>query len=211
MSWWVGVPTSGTDWYAYSAGSQAAANAVAVKRGDTAEGPFATKAAADEWIAEYDPGTAPTGGSGSSGGKYWVTWKDESNGTAARNSAIIWGPQANPPPQLSGWFLSGSFATKADAEAYKNAIGTGSLAPPSGTPVLGGQKVPNPLSGIDAVGSFFNMLSERGTWVRIAKVVIGAGLIFMGIQQLRVVQKGESVVVNSVGKAAKVAGTAALV
>lgn len=146
--------------------------------------------------------------------KYWVTWKDESDATAARKSAIIWGPQLNAPPQLSGWFLAGSFATKADAQAYKNDIGKNTLLPPKGTPILGGQKIPNPLGGIDDVIKYVaagaKWISDRNNIFRIVKVGVGVGLIFMGLQQLKVVQQGKTTVVNGIGKASKVAALAAV-
>lgn len=115
-------------------------------------------------------------------GKYWVTWKDEADSTAARKSALIWGPQATAPAQLSGWFEGGPFATKADAERYKNAIGTGSIIPPPGTPIIGGGvHLPNPLSGVNAIGDFFNKLGQANTWIRVAEVVLGIALIGIGI------------------------------
>jgi hypothetical protein len=178
------------------------------------QGPFVTEADGELWLKQNknwppppapkspsggggkkpagggNPSPAPPGGGGSGGGdpggKFWVTWKDESDDTAARNSAIIWGPQADPPAQRAGWFLAGAFATRADARAYKNAIGKGTLKPPPGTPVFGGQKIPDPLSGIDAVGSFFNKLGDRATWIRVAKVVIGAIMIIAGLVRMGV-------------------------
>jgi hypothetical protein len=116
--------------------------------------------------------------------EYWVTWKDESNTTDARNTANIWGPQASAPPQLSGFFRSGPFATKADAEAYKAAIGTGSIKPPPGTPLLGGQKIPNPLTGLAAIGDFFQRLTQADVWERVGEVVLGLILICAGVAKL---------------------------
>jgi hypothetical protein len=40
------------------------------------------------------------------------------------------------------------------------------------------------LKGINAVGGFFNGLTEAGTWIRVAKVVIGATLIIVGLARL---------------------------
>lgn len=113
--------------------------------------------------------------------QYWVTWKDVSNSTAARDSAVIWGPNPSAPPQLSGYFQAGPFATRADAETYEKAIGTGSITPPAGTPLLGGQKIPNPLT---SVTQFLGELTSRGLWVRIMKVLIGGVMIIVGLAQL---------------------------
>jgi Lysozyme like domain len=55
-----------------------------------------------------------------------------------------------------------------------------------GTNLYGGKglNIPNPLSGIEAVGAFFNTLSEWSTWKRVFEVaggaiLIGAGLVLM--------------------------------
>jgi len=105
-------------------------------------------------------------------GQYWVTWQDTSNDLLARSSALIWGPQDQAPPQLSGHFLAGPFNTKAEAVAYKNTIGTQDL------------HLPNPLHGLEAVGDFFNRLSQGQTWVRVGEVALGGILVYAGIRAL---------------------------
>lgn len=115
-------------------------------------------------------------------GQYWVTWKDESNAADARKSAAIWGPQANPPAQLSGFFQAGPFTNRLAAVAYKNAIGTGSIIPPPGTPIVGDVHIPNPLSGINAIGDFFQRLTEKQTWERVAEFALGGVLIYVGVR-----------------------------
>jgi len=201
VPWWIAIRDSGGTGFLFQAPGEAQAVQEASGSGATVFGgtgyptrALAAAAAAFQGIrldgSKGSPAPpaapappAPTAGAGK-GGKYWVTWKDESDGTAARNSAIIWGPQAGPPPQQPGWFLAGAFATKAAAQAYKAAIGKGTLAPPPGTPVFGGQHVPNPLSGIDAVGHFFTTLGDRATWVRILKVTVGAIMIIAGLVRM---------------------------
>lgn len=199
VQWWIGIrsASAGGTGFLFQAPGEAQAVQEASGSGATVFGgtgyptrALAAAAAAFQGIkldgspappaAPAPPAPAPGPGKG----KYWVTWKDESDGTAARNSAIIWGPQASPPPQQPGWFEAGAFATKADAQAYKAAIGKGTLAPPPGTPIFGGQHVPNPLSGIDAVGGFFSKLGDRATWVRILKVTVGAIMIIAGLVRL---------------------------
>lgn len=76
----------------------------------------------------------------------------------------------------------------------------------------GGLDITNPLTdALKYLAGAATWLSDRQNIFRVIKVGVGVGLIFMGISQLRVVAKGESIVVNSVGKASKVAATAAIV
>ena len=42
-------------------------------------------------------------------------------------------------------------------------------------------KLPNPLTGVNAIGAFFNDLGNSNTWIRVAKVVIGGLLLVIGI------------------------------
>ena len=44
--------------------------------------------------------------------------------------------------------------------------------------------LPNPLTGIDAVGSFFSKLGDRALWVRIVKVAVGAIMIIAGLAKM---------------------------
>jgi hypothetical protein len=147
------------------------------------------------------PSRTSMGGSPApNGDSYWVTWRDESDGTAARASALIWGPQPNPPPQLAGFFESTAFATRAEAVAYRNSIGKGTI---------GGLKIGNPLSGVNAIGDFFNRLSEKATWIRVGEVIVGGVILFIGIHALA---SGTAVsnASKAVAKPAKKASKAAL-
>ena len=56
--------------------------------------------------------------------------------------------------------------------------------------------IPNPLSGIAAVGNFFNVLGEPQVWIRAAEVVIGGVIVLFSINKLAG---------NPAGTAAKVA------
>lgn len=110
------------------------------------------------------------------------------------------------------------YATQAQAKAQPNSVNAlqgpaltllidqqaGAL--PSGLPGSGaippatGQAVSN-ATGLAAIGAFFSKLGTRGIWTRIAKVVVGAALILVGVVQLTHAQK----VVTTVGKAAALA------
>jgi hypothetical protein len=47
----------------------------------------------------------------------------------------------------------------------------------------------NTLSGLDAIGAFFNKLGEANTWLRIIKVVIGGVLVISGLVHLTGIDK----------------------
>lgn len=88
----------------------------------------------------------------------------------------------------------GPYPTKAAATAA--ADGTGS----SGLPGTGKQagvsssavnsangitpSLPDPLSGLAAVGDFFGRLTEAATWTRVAKVIVGAALVLIGLAHM---------------------------
>jgi hypothetical protein len=45
-------------------------------------------------------------------------------------------------------------------------------------------QVPNPLTGVDAIGAFFNSLGEASTWIRVAKVLVGGVLLLVGLAHM---------------------------
>jgi hypothetical protein len=64
--------------------------------------------------------------------------------------------------------------------------GAGSTA--AGVPAAAAQGASNayntltaPLTGINAIGAFFNSLGKSGTWIRVAKVVFGGALLVVGL------------------------------
>ncbi len=61
----------------------------------------------------------------------------------------------------------------------------------------------NPLTGINAIGDFFNRLTKSNTWIRVAEVLLGLGLIVVGLAKIA---SG-----SPVGKAALKAGKAAAI
>jgi hypothetical protein len=69
----------------------------------------------------------------------------------------------------------GPYATQAAAQAQA----TTRQAAAQSTEV--NPKLPNPLTGINAIGAFFNDLGNANTWIRVAKVVIGGLLLIIGI------------------------------
>jgi hypothetical protein len=42
----------------------------------------------------------------------------------------------------------------------------------------------NPLTGINAIGNFFNNLGNSNTWIRVAKVAVGGALLIIGLAHM---------------------------
>lgn len=71
--------------------------------------------------------------------------------------------------------VTGPYGTSAQADAAQSAaVSKLGKATQAGT-------IPNPLSGIDAIGAFFNALGEANTWIRVSKVVVGGLLLIIGL------------------------------
>jgi len=80
----------------------------------------------------------------------------------------------------------GKFLTAAEKAAAKTNFAAG--VPEAGL-----------LTGIDAIGNFFNSLGSANTWIRVAKVVAGGVLLIVGLAKMTGIDKGV------VGKAVKIA------
>ena len=100
----------------------------------------------------------------------------------------------DPPPKgfniLPG--SGGPYPTKAQADAALKAL-QGVIATPE--PLIPGTNIqaphlPNPLSGIAAVGDFFQRLTQANTWIRIGEVIIGVLLVAVGVAKLSGVSPG---------------------
>ena len=82
----------------------------------------------------------------------------------------------------------GPFSSEAEANAYVTAHKTkpliGDEIPGTGgTPDLK-PDVPNPLTGINAIGDFFSRLTNSNTWIRAAKILVGGMLVLVGIAHM---------------------------
>jgi hypothetical protein len=90
----------------------------------------------------------------------------------------------------------GPYATKAEAQAAeKKQPGNPNSKPVIHVPVL--DKIGQVLSGVNAIGDFFNKLSEANTWLRIAEGLLGGILIAVSLAKLSGV---ENVVSKAVTK-----------
>lgn len=71
----------------------------------------------------------------------------------------------------SGWT---GFPTQALAKAFAS-HGV------SATAKHAASDLPNPLTGVNAIGDFFNRLTEVNTWVRVGEVLAGVLLVYLGL------------------------------
>ena len=143
---------------------------------------------------------------------WWVVWYEpaasRAPGTAASRFLIV---QAAAKSDITASSVGGAAITSVDgpfatrAAAQKDA-GKGPVPGTGGktnVQASGGAdvKIGNPLSGLAAIGDFFQRLTQASTWIRVAEVVLGFGLIVVGLAHLA---SG-----TAVGKAAVRVGKAA--
>jgi hypothetical protein len=85
--------------------------------------------------------------------------------------------------RATGWMGPYNWATaKAQVAGLKAGIGA---ATPGGLPTVGpGGNIASPFSnlgGINAIGDFFNRLTQPNTWIRVGEVVAGLLLVYLGL------------------------------
>jgi hypothetical protein len=79
-------------------------------------------------------------------------------------------------------YYHGPYATEALAVTHKGVKG-----PPSTTNASVGQQVGTAvgsLTGVSAIGDFFNRLEEKQTWTRVGEVLLGGILVYAGVRAL---------------------------
>lgn len=60
----------------------------------------------------------------------------------------------------------------------------GANAAGGGIPSVSGVGVGNPLSGLAAIGDFFQRLTQANTWIRVGKVIAGGALLLIGLAHI---------------------------
>jgi len=167
--WWV-IVLNGTGHVEQSTGTPPTPPGA----GSEVLGPYKTQAQARLADLNHVAGGDPS----SPGGTWWVIVKGTTSTDLTARVVQASARPATPAGAMSQ--VLGPYASKADAElADLNAIGK-STAKGGIAPGLGG------LSGVNAIGNFFNKIGDRATWVRIAKVAIGAIMIIAGLVRLGV-------------------------
>jgi hypothetical protein len=91
--------------------------------------------------------------------------------------------------QAASEFVSAVAAQDVGTNIAEGTSETGNLTNTAGQSTVSalgavGKAVGNPLSGLAAIGNFFNLLTQRQTLIRIAEGVIGLGLIVVGLAKL---------------------------
>lgn len=140
---------------------------------------------------------------------WWVGEQFNPDGSATYAELTDSAPGQHPQPGPNQ-IIYGPYRSQAAARAAENRAGQ-LAAPhlyrgsnvhkgPAGLNVPGNQgpKVPNPLSGLAAIGDFFGRLGQANTWIRVAEVGLGIVLISIGIAKIT----------NAVPIATKIAKTA---
>jgi hypothetical protein len=79
-------------------------------------------------------------------------------------------------------------AAKLQSEGYKGpypTLAAANAAAASATATANSTEfnpsLPNPLTGVNAIGAFFNNLGKANTWIRVSKVVVGGLLLVVGL------------------------------
>jgi hypothetical protein len=82
--------------------------------------------------------------------------------------------------QLVRW--KGPFATEAEARTAQNSQ---QQSPnPLNDLTNAAQNATGPLTGLAAIGDFFTKLGNANTWLRVAEVLLGAGIIIVALAKL---------------------------
>jgi|ERR1041385_6763078 len=66
-------------------------------------------------------------------------------------------------------------------ESQRQTPGAKPFAPSVATGPGGIGGITNPLGGINAIGDFFNRLTQPNTWIRVGEVVAGLLLVYLGL------------------------------
>lgn len=117
----------------------------------------------------------------------WIIWNQ---GGVTRPDFV---PKEIYPPALQAAELTETvYSTQAEAQAAINAHGgahrystakaAGGLA--SGPIGSAGQAVQSTANGLASISDLFHRLTEAATWVRVAKVFVGASLLIIGLAHI---------------------------
>ncbi len=107
---------------------------------------------------------------GATKGAAFKTWYD---------AAVKKDPAITPDQAVGAW-LTGTLIGNGTAAAAST-LGQVPAAAATGAENATNTLTTGPLSGLDAIGAFFNNLTNPNTWIRVAKVVVGGVLLIVGL------------------------------
>jgi hypothetical protein len=108
--------------------------------------------------------------------------------TAHVLTALEWQHDQDPNnqgPFAAKFTLIGGYNTKAEAQAAVDKFNSEPNPKKlSDAGIPSAPDLPNPLTGINAVGDFFQRLTQPATWARVGEVVLGGILVYAGVRAL---------------------------
>lgn len=132
----------------------------------------------------------------------WVGAYIEAGASAGKNQPTPYlafafcGPasKADAQKQAAAKLLAGPFADQAAAQKWADSYNKNPANPKAGsgltpgTGVVVGDKPPpgtgGLLTGINAIGDFFQRLGQANTWIRVGEVVLGVALLSVGFAKI---------------------------
>lgn len=112
--------------------------------------------------------------------------KSRIGGNSGDAYAADWTSYANKHPNISvkkafvGWYLSRAQIGKALGQSLGQAVGEAGKA--INQIVKGTGAGLAPLGGIAGIGDFFGRLTEASTWIRVAEVLAGGLILYLGLK-----------------------------
>jgi hypothetical protein len=102
--------------------------------------------------------------------------------------------------------VNGPYATQAQAEQQQakdsQAQAAGTETSSGGTGTSSNPKtnvnVPSPLTGLAAIGDFFQRLTQASTWIRVAKVITGGMLLIVGLVHITGIENKAAAIARKV-------------
>jgi hypothetical protein len=111
------------------------------------------------------------------------------------------------PTKLQAAAAAGRYNSKPASQ--RETPGSKPFAPNALTGPGGLPKLANPLGGINAIGDFFNRLTQPNTWIRVGEAVAGLLLVYLGLSAVMRGTEAQRQVTKVRSTAKKVAAVAA--
>lgn len=134
------------------------------------------------WFVMIPPGYAKASDGEKELVDFRVQYPAGSQAWADANAGRILSPsESGEGQQLVKW--KGPFATEAEAKTAQNPQQQ-SPNPLNDVTNAAENAASGPLTGLAAIGGFFSKLGQANTWLRVAEVLLGAGIIIVALARL---------------------------